>query len=171
MNKATPTDGGNCSLDPAQPTNKCPFVFCKNDNECESMFCYYYERQDANGICAPVDVKGNGPACTRNASATFNRCEGVACDRDSQCSDGICGDTGHNGTCVNYHDDDFYDGDGTSDVIVVIVAVVVIALAVFGAWTFCWKKKKAAQEESQKSALISETPDDDEEDKHDSKGI
>ena len=132
------------------------------------MYCFKYEPHDANGICAPVDVEGVGPACTRNTSSNFDRCEGVACDRDSQCSDGICGDTGTNSTCVLYHDD-YYDNDGTNDVIVVIVAVVVIALAVFGAWTFCWKKKPVEEEE--KPLVAAETPDDEEEEQRPSKGI
>ena len=43
--------GANCSLDPTQPTNKCPFVYCVNDNECQSMSCIYSDDMDPNGIC------------------------------------------------------------------------------------------------------------------------
>ena len=164
VNQAAPVDPPVCTLNVSQPANKCPNVFCVNDTECQSSYCYYMSGDDISGLCATLDEDPANGECYQNTTYSLNRCNGVSCDRDNQCASLVCGATGINGTCQAWggeyvqptDDQGSSDASSGSATTVIIVVSIVAAIALIGGFMY-WRRNKnlRVELEGQNRALIS----------------
>lgn len=165
VNQPAPADPPVCTFNVSAPANKCPNVFCIDDSECQSGFCYYWSDTDANGLCDTFDDDPSVGECYPNTTYSMNRCDGVACDRDNQCASLVCGDTGLDALCQawsgeyvqpTYPDDGNQNQGSGSGSTVIIIVCIVAAIAIVGGLLY-WRRNKKLQEQldGQNRALIS----------------
>ena len=68
--------------------NKCEEVLCNRSQECEHKYCdKFAKRLDMNasftGIC--LSLRGRPDGCTNNETSPYYRCDGKACEANSDC--------------------------------------------------------------------------------------
>ncbi len=79
-----------CTTDPTATSNKCELVYCDEDWECLNRNCdgdvnipFEWRAKGYDGVC--LSYYGRPPVCDTNTTATFYRCGGMDCRRDSDC--------------------------------------------------------------------------------------
>lgn len=87
----TRAEPGNCTEAASGVENKCPYVPCGSNDECQSRYCKlksYFG--DGVGLCQPLSPN----ECTIDPTSKYNRCSGIQCTRDNQCQSGLCDEDG-----------------------------------------------------------------------------